>query len=186
MLNEGHCGKNKKRPDTMNTYDMEELDPPPAYEEITQPLAIPKLDLNRSVGSPRTSTVTKDECVAHLKFLATLADLRETISVQDGLFGIWDREADDARVGRQNMLARIREKRWAVYTSRAVDRYWTWWVRCVPNSRAPARVNTLQSPTYVNITRAPAYRLDRVFMPPLGEFFFFFFCRHGSILYMSD
>lgn len=67
---------------------MAELDPPPAYAEVeTRPLAVPKLNLHRSAGNPRTSTVTRDQCAAHLKFLGALEDLRETISIQDGSLG---------------------------------------------------------------------------------------------------
>lgn len=158
---------------------MEELDPPPAYAEVeeTRPLTVPNLyPPHRSAGDPRTSTVTRDQCAAHLKFLGALEDLRETISIQDGLFGVWDADAGAVSSGRTKFLARIREKRWAVYTSRAVDRYWVWWLKCVPNSGPRPKVTALQKPTYDNITFASPLGLDRDFMPPLGRFRYRYIC----------
>ncbi|PCH06631.1 Protein of unknown function DUF1399 [Penicillium occitanis (nom. inval.)] len=71
-------------------------------------------------------TATPKECIDHLKFLSALAGLQHCIRTKDGLFGInhpgrlfTDDPATDARV---------EEKRWQVYVSRAVDRFKDWWV----------------------------------------------------------
>lgn len=153
----------------MDEWNLEELGPPPPYEEVATPLTLPKLYPSRTAGKPRTSTVTKDQCAAHLKLLAVLAGLRRTVSSQDGLFGLWDIDAmSAAQANRPNLLARIKEKRWAVYTSRAVDRYWRWWLKCVPNSSPRPKVSALRNKSYLNVTRAPPISLDRDFMPPLG------------------
>src|SRR5437763_377032 len=66
---------------------------PPSYSDdrVTQ-LSV-ELKLTLQVSSD-TKSISRDECVAHLKFLAVLADLRENISSDDGLFGINDFEAD--------------------------------------------------------------------------------------------
>ncbi|KAJ6187364.1 hypothetical protein N7519_002272 [Penicillium mononematosum] len=128
---------------------------PPSYsaDQVEQPpLELPQLDLSSHLSS--STTVTRDQCVAHLKFLAVLADLRDTISSDDGLFGIHDAVAEEFQRSPDRMneaRARIREKRWAVYTARAVDRYTTWWADGLPRSRPMATINDLESEGYENI-----------------------------------
>lgn len=156
---------------TANGDKLVSPDLPPAYEEIEAPPPVTILPLNLyySAGSPRSSTVTRDECAAHLKFLAALADLRESISAEDGLFGICDEEANECPDRRNETLARIREKRWSVYTSRAVDRYSAWWQRCVPSSEERPTLQTLQSRNYSKITECSSRTYWRQkYMPPLG------------------
>src|SRR4051794_13204175 len=74
-------------------------DAPPSYEEQQQQLEdeqfvidIPPLNFP-DPGLAQKTTVEKDRCILHLKLLAALADLRETISTIDGLFGIHDSQA---------------------------------------------------------------------------------------------
>jgi len=90
--------------------------------------------LSRTARDPATSTVTNDECIAHLKLLACFADLRDKVATTDGLFNVYDREIDHfAGIQERNEAAALlREKRWAVYLTRAVDRYTTWLLNCVP------------------------------------------------------
>jgi hypothetical protein len=155
-----------------------EPDRPPAYDELEEQAArIPPLDLTKTAGPAHSSTVTRDQCIAHLKFLAALADLRDTIGSQDKLFGIEDSHAD----GLQDALgARVRiiEKLWAVYTSRAVDRFALWWEVCVPTSGSFPTLEDLTKPSYNIITscsdRVSWYR-DNI--PPLGEWNEFSFYR---------
>jgi hypothetical protein len=153
---------------------------PPSYSE-QQPapeefvLEIPPLDCSEA-GPAQTTTVTRDHCIGHLKLLSALADLRQLISQEDGLFDIRDSQADkfDDMNDRYKALARIREKRWAVYTARAVDRYETWWTSCIPPHGSPPTTVDLTASTYPLITR-PQARVDFVQdkLPPLGEFDFF-------------
>lgn len=91
-----------------------------------------------------TGTVRPDEhmCIAHLKLLHAIDALKQDVGYTDGLFGLWDASAlkgvdlslekpnaaaqaknEEARMA----LSRIREKRWALYVARAVDRYEAWW-----------------------------------------------------------
>ncbi|CAG7921369.1 unnamed protein product [Penicillium olsonii] len=126
---------------------------PPSYsaEQAEQP----PLELKLNLGSiPSSSaTVTRDQCVAHLKFLAVLADLRDSISGEDGLFGIFDSEAERFPDSLNEARARIREKRWAVYVARAVHRYTTWWSVGLPRSRQMATIADLESAEYGDIVR---------------------------------
>ncbi|KAJ5908639.1 hypothetical protein N7495_001321 [Penicillium taxi] len=127
-------------------------DHPPSYslnESITLELA--KLNLAPSTSDPLSSTVTPDQCVAHLKFLAVLADLRETISNKDGLFQIFDVDATNYPDALDRAQALIREKRWAVYTARAADRYTKWWFEGLPKSRPSVTQTDLDGARYERI-----------------------------------
>lgn len=146
-------------------------DLPPPYEEIDvpPPVTILPLKLYYSAGSPRSSTVTRDECAAHLKFLAALADLRESVSTQDGLFGLYDEDANDYTHHQNENLSRIREKRWAVFTTRAVDRYSTWWQQSITSSEARPTLETLRGRNYSEIINcASTLKWSQESMPPLG------------------
>ncbi|CRG88125.1 Reticuline oxidase [Talaromyces islandicus] len=109
-------------------------------------------------GPPNNSTVTTTQCIAHLKLLSVFADLRAAISTDDGLFGIYDSQAHQFvdEQSRNMALARIREKRWAVYTTRAAERYADWWHTCVLTSeRAPCMQDIAETSSYKLITQPP-------------------------------
>ncbi|KAK1973966.1 hypothetical protein LZ30DRAFT_741943 [Colletotrichum cereale] len=91
------------------------------------------------LGTQRDPDV--DSCLAHLKLLYAIQTLKDEVGYTNGLWDLWDIRAgplpgsgaeekggsskdseDHAKV-----LAMLREKRWAVYLARAVDRYETWW-----------------------------------------------------------
>ncbi|KAA8647342.1 uncharacterized protein ATNIH1004_006034 [Aspergillus tanneri] len=142
---------------------------PPAYEQIDKsPVLIPPLDLSSNAGSPSHTTVTQDECIAHLKFLAALADLRETVANIQDLFCIYDPNPrvfdqliDEAR-------ARVKEKRWAVYTARAVERYTAWWKTCIPSSHSRITIQDFRSSSYGAITEwAKPLSWSQGMLPPL-------------------
>lgn len=151
----------------------QEIDRPPTYDEV-EPLAanIPPLDLSKSAGSAISSTVTKDQCIVHLKFLAALADLRDTISSEDKLFGIEDSEADRIQHDAVGARVRIREKRWAIYTSRAVHRFTLWWDLCLPTSGSLPTLDDMMNPVYSSITNGKdKVPWNRDNMPPLGKLY---------------
>jgi hypothetical protein len=106
----------------------------PATEADVLAAGLRKLDFSRTAPDPATSTVTTDECIAHLKLLACFADLRDKVATTDGLFNVHDREIDRfaGTQERSEAAALLREKRWAVYVTRAVDRYTAWLLNCVP------------------------------------------------------
>jgi hypothetical protein len=80
-----------------------------------------------------------DQCIAHLKLLEAIHILREDSGCTDGLFGIYDKFAGpgfpEKDHQRDKALARIREKRWALYVARAADRFETWWHASVPTTK---------------------------------------------------
>lgn len=150
--------------------------PPPPYEELSdEPPEFPVLDL-REPGRAELTTVSPEQCVVHLKLLAALADLRDTVSSYDGLFQLWDSVllndgAFRTPEERNQALAKIKEKRWAVYTARAVDRFTTWWKTCVPTSGSRMTTETLSTPAYpavVNVDRRLTWTRDK--LPPLGQY----------------
>lgn len=83
---------------------------------------------NPTGGSHELSgVVTTEHCKAHLMFLATLAELRHSITMIDGLFGIDEPNERIRTAEEENFRLRVEEKVWQVYVSRAVDRFKQWW-----------------------------------------------------------
>jgi hypothetical protein len=151
--------------------DRSSTEQPPGYDQIDeQPSTIPPLNLSHNAGSSNSTTVTRDQCVVHLKFLAALADLRDSVAGNEGLFGLHEPSLTEFPQHVQEVRARIREKRWAVYTARAVDRYTKWWETCIPSNRPCTRIKDLEDESYDHITEGK----DQLFwfkdsLPPLGE-----------------
>lgn len=105
-------------------------------------------------GPPTAHTISKEQCIAHLKLLSAFAELRVTVSNTDGLFGIHNSQADKFvdEKSKSIALARIREKRWAIYTSRAVDRYTTWWLKTpFPSDEKPLTTTDMGTKTYAQV-----------------------------------
>lgn len=146
---------------------------PPSYsQEQRISLELPRLDLTRQLRDPLFYAVSTDQVVAHLKLLTVLADLRDTISSEDGLFGISDAAAELlSEEARTEAQARIREKRWAVYTARAVDRYTKWWQTGLPSSHAPFTMTDLEQQDYedqsTKCKSLVAWDINN--LPPIGE-----------------
>jgi len=98
--------------------------------------AFAKLSLPSTAADP-----DPDTCLAHLKLLFAIQSLKEDIGYTDGLWNIWDTRAEGTEVSlaevqpeppsekeRGNaVLSKIREKRWALFVARAVERYEAWW-----------------------------------------------------------
>lgn len=99
--------------------------------------------------APGPNPPTADSCLAHLKLLYAFQTLKEEVGYTDGLWGLWNSRAEGiVRIQRQDdegnvseevkdvskdpaaaqvALSQVREKRWALYVARAVDRYEAWW-----------------------------------------------------------
>ncbi|GFF86582.1 hypothetical protein IFM60648_07757 [Aspergillus lentulus] len=134
--------------------DRPSSEQPPGYDQIDEQIpTIPPLNLSYNAGPLVSTTVTRDQCVAHLKFIAALADLRDSVAGNDGLFGLHDPPQTEFPDHVDEVRARMREKRWAVYTARAVDRYTKWWGTCVPSNRPGARLKDLEDESYDHITQ---------------------------------
>lgn len=126
---------------------------PPAYAaeqaeaqppvDVDTTAAFANLSLETNIAQRR---LTVDTCLAHLKLLHAIHNLKEEVGYTDGLFGLHDSRAghdadgfdlDAIHAGKgikiedaekvKLALSKIREKRWALFVARAVDRYETWW-----------------------------------------------------------
>ena len=115
-------------------YDAENRLVPP---DVTAGFA--KLNLN----SANTDTPQVDRCVAHLKVLECFYRLRQTVGSKDGLFGIDNSIALGKGLPSSDqtpqVLAKLSEKRWAIYVSRAVDRFERWYESLLPSLRYSAK-----------------------------------------------
>lgn len=151
--------------------DRPSSEQPPGYDQIDEQIpTIPPLNLSYNAGPLVSTTVTRDQCVAHLKFIAALADLRDSVAGNDGLFGLHDPPQTEFPDHVDEVRARMREKRWAVYTARAVDRYTKWWGTCVPSNRPGARLKDLEDESYDHITQGNhLLSWSKDSLPPLGE-----------------
>lgn len=102
----------------------------PTYSHATKFRALDFFPTDGSLSNETLSqhTTTVDECVAHLKFLALISDLRDVICRQNGIYGLWD-ESLPLTTGEsyQRGLALIREKRWSIFVTKAVDRFEAWY-----------------------------------------------------------
>ena len=111
--------------------DKKQTLPPPYSEPDVDGLAASIGTLSLHKSSHKTVLPSPDECIVHLKLLTALHHLREEVSETDGLFGIYDRIADEFSREHDIAITKIREKRWAVYVTRAVDRFAKWFDVCI-------------------------------------------------------
>lgn len=117
----------------------------PANIDITAAFA--KLSLGTAPRDPDVHT-----CLAHLKLLYAFQTLKDDVGYTNGLWGLWDSMADSLELKPDDLpsasadggspkagaqlideeaaklkLSKLREKRWAIFVARAVDRYQAWW-----------------------------------------------------------
>ena len=128
--------------------------------------AFSNLDLAETSTKP-----TPSQCLAHLKLLEAFHQLREEVATTDGLYSIRDDfvPSDVTKEQRIDILAKIREKRWAIYVTNASLRFERWWRNCIP--RAPMLVQkNLEDPRFANITTSNTpLSFTRDNLPPLGK-----------------
>ncbi|KAK3681210.1 hypothetical protein LTR37_020924 [Vermiconidia calcicola] len=122
--------------------------PPPGYEqeapEYDKEHALDPPDITAgfsklSLGQGNHDIPQLDQCIAHLKVLECFYRLRQDVGSQDGLFGIEDWIVTEAGLTNDDetpeILTKLAEKRWALYVSRAVDRFETWSAAILPTAR---------------------------------------------------
>ncbi|KAM3418096.1 hypothetical protein BST61_g6301 [Cercospora zeina] len=126
------------------------------------------------ISPDRDGLPTNEECIAHLKMLECFYRLKQSVASQDGLFGI-----KDDLVTRQNapmdektseLLAKLGEKRWAIYVQRAVDRFETWWNAIAPDSRWADRTQLVRDGKAETVClpfTKDAFFLDASTLPPV-------------------
>ena len=112
---------------------------------------------------------TPDQCIAHLKLLEAFHQLRENVATNDGLFGLNDDFVPRGLNEQQHAetLLKIREKRWAIYVSKAAKRFETWWEVAVEPGVEMLQQKGLATEDF-DKDRRPL-NLNTQKLPPLGE-----------------
>ena len=144
---------------------------PPSYDAVsTSPPDLTAAFSSLRLG-PSGSKPTADQCIAHLKMLEAFSQLREEVSTTDGLYGLKDSLVpftnDEQKMSQS--LAKVREKRWAVYVTIAAQRFIRYWDITQPGSVMLTQART-QSPMYANVTdQGSPINFTQDNLPPLGE-----------------
>ena len=158
--------------------------PPPAYALGDVTSNVPDITAAFSnLNLTFSAKPTPDICIAHLKLLEAFHQLREDVAFEDGRFGIKDSFADarESDQERTEVLAKIREKRWQVYVTKASKRFERWWVTCVePNEERNRLLSQSKIPECFEQSPDVGERLEwrKDHLPPLGKYY-----KKGSSLY---
>ena len=159
-------------------------DAPPAYAE-TGPVGGPPgpsaEELNAAFSNLALPDVppafpTADHCLAHLKLLNSFQALKEDIGYTDGLFGLRDERCEVLEgKERDEALAKTREKRWALYIARAVERFEVWWLKylCIleDSKRLEGKEMTSTNLRYMAFTADGRPRKwTTAMLPPIGKY----------------
>ena len=159
-----------------STPPNKSLSPPP-YAQQDPNLHVPDITAAFSKLNLAPSVIpTPDLCIAHLKLLEAFHQLREDVACEDGLFGISDAFAHAAQSDqeRANLLAKIREKRWQVYLTKASKRFERWWTTCVkPNEAKNRLLRQSEMPSIYKKSPDRGGRMEwtKDDLPPLGQYY---------------
>jgi hypothetical protein len=175
--------RNGQSSDPVPHYSVSEP-PPPDYQNNDDGVAPPDYTAgftNLSISdAPSSDIPSVNEAIAHLKTLECFSRLRQTVASTDGLFGIHNaiiveiaRSSNLASgEGTDELLPKLAEKRWAIYISRAVDRFHAWVSAAVPEGPMPTiaelqhdgQNDMIMRPDYVKQAMQPIRQSN---MPPL-------------------
>ncbi|VUC20441.1 unnamed protein product [Clonostachys rosea] len=121
-----------------------------------------------------------DTCIAHLRLIHAIQNLKEEVGYSDGLWNLWDARAgpvgalengelSEAEIADiKTKVSHIREKRWALYVARAVDRYQTWWQTIAGDRLMAKEVHNKDSPRWVEFPNGTAdFSWTEDQLPPL-------------------
>jgi hypothetical protein len=172
--------------------------PPPSYDALSNAPALSPEDIDQlnsgfsSLSLPSVAQdVSPDTCLAHLKLLFAFHNLQETIGYTDGLWDIHDIHENDDSVLQdiknitdetKQILVVLREKRWAIYVARAVDRYEAWWNSFAksPLTEADMREDSVKYGAFTSDNRADAAQpfWTGSMLPPLGKWTLFVYLNY--------
>lgn len=165
-------------------------DAPPRYSSVgNRPTPNADADeLNSAFSSlnllSSTAKVTPDTCLAHLKLLHAFQALKEDIGYTDGLWGLFDNrvlsqndnQAKAVEKGAKledetgKRLAALREKRWALFVARAVDRYEAWWSKLSPTNLTESDMESDSAKYGGFTTKSTPLSWAENILPPLGTY----------------
>ena len=158
--------------DTPPTYAATDpLDAPagPSPEELSAAFS------NLTLPDVTVPFPTADQCLAHLKLLNSFHTLKEDVGYTDGLFGLWDARCEILEgKERDEALAKTREKRWALYIARAVERFEVWWLKYLCSLEESKRLEGKEMiKTSVDYTlfmgKGRPRKWTTAMLPPLGK-----------------
>ena len=171
-------------------------DAPPAYSVNERAEPEPPIDLTALFSELKLSNDIEDPgvdtCLAHLKLLHAFQTLKEDVGYTDGLWGLWDTRAECSVTIEDNgtieevsvdpgvtlteeqkkiTLSKIREKRWALFVARAVERYEAWWVSMFKVSLTESEISEWVIFCESDTARdADTFDWSQMPLPPLGKF----------------
>jgi hypothetical protein len=174
-------------PPAYSVQDLGRQSEAPVPVDVDTSAAFKHLVLNPNIEDRK---LTVDTCLAHLKLIHAIHNLKEEVGYTDGLFGLHDSRATDGpddldldivHIGKgvelkdadkiKFALSKIREKRWALFVARATDRYEAWW-RSIQGQNALTESDMAEpgSDLYANfpIIRSDVQGLREDTLPPLG------------------
>jgi hypothetical protein len=173
--------------------------PPPSYTVTANPQGPSLEEINAGFSNLRIGDAPKnfpdtDLCLAHLKLLEAFFILKQEVGYTDGAFDIWDSRApgtdesvandEAARNTRIEALSKIREKRWALYVTRAVHRFEIWWMKvlCQYEQSVMLTEGAMRYKEFQDFPGAgKVQRWTTSMLPPLGTFALHLSCK-GSYL----
>lgn len=157
------------RPTDINTF-VQGVTGPANEAMARSQAAMARLSYSSHLGN----AVNKDTIFSHLKLLHAFQALKEEVGYSNGLWNIWDAQATQLphadEAAKTRALSRLREKRWAVFVARAVDRYETWW-RTLPSSMLQEQdMASPDSPKYMTYAlHGQGMVWTAEMLPPLGK-----------------
>jgi hypothetical protein len=173
--------------------------PPPSYTATANPQGPSLEEINASFSNLRIGDAPKnfpdtDLCLAHLKLLEAFFILKQEVGYTDGAFDIWDSRAPGtdesvandvaARNTRMEALSKVREKRWALYVTRAVHRFEIWWMKvlCQYEQSVMLTEGGMRYKEFQDFPGAgKVQRWTTSMLPPLGTFALHLSCKSSYL-----
>lgn len=132
---------------------------------------------NLKISESPSSFPEPEHCLAHLKLLFVFHSLKEDVGYTDGLFGLWNSAYERAE-NKEETLAKLREKRWALYIARAVERFEIWWLEVLctlePTQRLEGKEMVSNNLRFIDFPKKGTVQQWTVGMlPPIGTYLVF-------------
>jgi len=150
---------------------------PPSYA-ANDPADPSPEELNRAFNNLKLSETPlefpePEQCLAHLKLLYAFHALKEDVGYTDGIFNLWN-SACEKMSQRDEALKKMREKRWALYIARAVERFETWWITVLcsmePSKRLECKEMVANNLRFTQFTtKGAVQRWTTAMLPPIGK-----------------
>jgi hypothetical protein len=155
--------------DLLPSYAAEDPINEPSIEELNAAFS------NLNIPENPPPFPSPEHCLVHLKLLNVFHAVKEDIGYTDGLFGLWDSRCEIVEgKDREKLHSRIREKRWAIYLARAVERFEDWWLKVLcpreDGKRLQGKEMVLENKSFVQFPETGvAQNWTKAMLPPVGK-----------------